>query len=247
MPPYTLAFLFLDLETTGFYESRRSRLRTIFTRGPLGRHTLTELWSWLRALWLGRDEIVEIGVIGTTADLKPLFEVETMIEPSRHTLTLASTNRPVYDMMLGNGLWADLAAEVGRGRFPSLERVEDDLLTLIDRFAGSGAKVVLAGSGVATFDSRFIAEQMPRLSARLEYFTHDVGVLRREWRRATGSDLVMSDQNKTHRAFDDVLCHLEEARAYRSAFTGIAGTVGGSDLHAIEQFTERAGVERLAA
>ena len=240
-PPHQqsgLVYLFLDLETTGLFESRHSRSETErFARGkkPLGAlgTAANVITSWICGADTDGDEIVEVGVIGTTLDLKPLFEVETMIAPTRRTLRRAGANPVVYGMMMANGLWGDLEAAIGTGLFPSLNSVETDLVALINRYSAPGAKVVLAGSGVGTFDSRFIKVQMPALAARLTYYPHDIGVLRREWKIATGHDLVDSDNNKTHRAFDDVLCHLEEARAYREVFGLLAEIIGGSDLEMI--------------
>jgi len=71
----------------------------------------------------------------------------------------------------------------------------------------------LAGSGIGTFDLPIIKRLMPNLAARLTYHVHDVGVMRRAYRRATGHDLTPRTE-PAHRAMADVLQSLIEGRAF---------------------------------
>lgn len=75
----------------------------------------------------------------------------------------------------------------------------------------------LAGSGVATFDLQIIKRLMPGLTARLTYHVHDVGVMRRAYRRATGHDLTPRTE-PAHRAMADVQQSLTEGRAFADLF-----------------------------
>jgi oligoribonuclease len=180
------------------------------------------------------DSIVEVGIIGTDSDYNPLFEIETLIHPTALTFNAIEATPIVKEMMTANGLLDDLRIGADTGLYPSIRDVEDDLLALINRHSPSEQhKVVLSGSGVATFDFRFIRTNWPKIAARLEYWPDDVGVLRRKWRTATGDDLVPDNKSKTHRAFDDIQCHLSESRQFRDLFTRIGALAGGGDLDTV--------------
>lgn len=75
----------------------------------------------------------------------------------------------------------------------------------------------LAGSGIGTFDLPIIKSQMPRLAPLLTYHVHDVGVLRRAYRRATGTDLTPRT-DPVHRAMADVEQSMAEGRAFADLF-----------------------------
>lgn len=179
------------------------------------------------------DDITEVAVIGTDENYEPLFEYNALIDASASALERARQHPIVHQMMVASGL--DVALDEAReaGTLVSLAEAERHLLAQIGFFNFSDQLVTLAGSGVATYDFPFIKQRMPDLAEKLNYFTADVGGLRREWRTATGTDLVPVNKDKTHRAADDVLCHLEEARAFRAAFKAIAARLGGADLASI--------------
>ncbi|MGY6496732.1 MAG: hypothetical protein ACXIUP_00740 [Microcella sp.] len=101
--------------------------------------------------------------------------------------------------------------------------VERGIVALLDAF--TDGRAILSGSGVGAFDLQFIRQQMPDLASRLEYFPHDVGQLRREWKRATGSDLVTVNNAKPHRALVDIDLHLIETRAFRKVLTEVSPVV----------------------
>ena len=210
-----LHYLFIDLECTGFED----------VPDALGQV----------------DDIVEFGVIGMDRDKNPLFELETLILPTQHTLDRIYGNPYVLDMFTTNGLLFDLEDAFRTGLAPTLSTVGADLITLIDKFTPQdGQKVVLAGSGVGTYDMRFLKAQTKDIAARLQYWTNDAGVIRREWLAATGTDLVEANKDKTHRAFDDILCHAEESRAFSSVFARLAALAGGGDLDTVLAFLDRA-------
>ena len=126
----------------------------------------------------------------------------------------------VLEMHVTNGLLGEIFGEF-EGASP-IAYVEEAAVEIVSKY-GDRHDFVLAGSGVAHFDRRFIAAQMPKLDKWLRYYTIDVGVFRRtlvamghgflvdEIRELP--DFALADA-KTHRAMDDIEGHLAELRHY---------------------------------
>jgi len=163
-----------------------------------------------------KDSIIEVAVVGLTADLDTeLFAFTEVVKPTRNARDrLALAPQDVLDMHKANGLLDDL----DRADLRSLREIENDLCILIDIHAAQGTDVYLSGSGVSHFDHRFIRKHMPRLWSRFHYAIADVGVMRRFYRQQTGAHLSDANLGKTHRALDDVRCHIEELRDFRAVF-----------------------------
>jgi oligoribonuclease (3'-5' exoribonuclease) len=164
------------------------------------------------------DPILEVATILTDRDLEVLGTFEAVVWPEqwdrddRDTRRLPTTiDQFVVKMHNENGLWNDCARD---GR--PLHVVESELILRLSMNRGNSGKFVLAGSGVSHFDRRFIDYQMPRLAKWLRYYSIDVGVLRRSLELIGCSDLIppMNEQ-KTHRAMDDVKLHLDEMQHYK--------------------------------
>jgi oligoribonuclease len=160
------------------------------------------------------DEILEIACIVTDKDLNEVKgEWQSLVRPSLIGQKRLVENDFVRKMHMENGLLAELTGET-----PDISGVDYRLAEWLDKNFHRSLpikKFTLAGSGVAHFDSRFIRGYMPRLSAQLNYFTIDVGVIRRSWREWVGTEVSNANEGKTHRAMDDIRCHLEEARAFQ--------------------------------
>jgi oligoribonuclease len=186
-------------------------------------------------------DIVDVGVIATDFDFNILTEYATAFQVDADALAAIASTPVVHEMMQANGLLEEVIAGSIRGDLPTLVEVERKIVAIIDEFTdpNTKVKVTLSGSGVATFDLRWIKAQMPTLADRLTYFTHDVGVLRREWKNATGGDLVAVNDAKPHRGIDDIRLHLEEGRAFRQLFTRVAQAAGGGDLATILAWLDR--------
>jgi len=155
-----------------------------------------------------RDVIIEVGCILTSCS--PGFEViEEYSRPVQHPgLDVRSMmDEVVLAMHTRNGLLAEI--ESGIGATPDL--VEQDVLKMIDEHA-KDSRVVLAGSGVAHFDRKFIKAEMPQLDHRLVYYSLDIGTTRRLARLAGLS--LSPDSGKPHRALPDAQLALAEARVY---------------------------------
>ena len=156
------------------------------------------------------DEIIEIGCILTTGDLRVLGEFEAVVKPSDSAMAQLTANKFVMDMHAANGLLDELSG----GR--SINQAEFDLLLWL-RSLGVHAdqKLTLAGSGVGHFDLPTVRVHIPTLAARLNYYVLDVGTIRRAHDMWVGTPVSAANDAKTHRAIDDVRCHLEEAKAFR--------------------------------
>lgn len=176
---------------------------------------------------------LEIGVIGLDAHLNEIFRRETPIAlPPYLSLTdlLATMPEEVVLMHSENGLISDLhhgsfvsanplvdkRDEDGNLLLPTVEEADEALAELIDAY--SIEKVILAGSGVSHFDQRWLKKHFPYAECRLWHGTLDVGIFRRHYEFLTGGNLVDANDKKTHRALQDVECHLEELIAFSALF-----------------------------
>lgn len=211
----------------------------------------TNLWVDFETTSLDErtGDIVDVGVIATDSDLNILTEYATAIRVEQDAFARIASIPVVHEMMQANGLLEELIAGSLDGSLPALVEVERKLIAIVDEFTNpdTKVKVTLSGSGVATFDFRWIKEQMPTLAERLNYFTHDVGVLRREWRNATGTDLVSVNEAKPHRGIDDIRLHLAEGRAFRGLSKRISELAGGGDLATVTAWLDRVAAAGLGA
>lgn len=171
---------------------------------------------------VGVDEIVEVGTILTDTDLTVIAEYEDIAVPSLHGRDRINSDPFVKAMHERSGLLSDIDTAVGDGPWPSaLDRprlltvVEQQITEMLAEHGVATGQVALAGSGVGHFDLAFVREHLPGVAEKLTYWTIDVGVLRRAYQMWNGSDLSTANTSKTHRAMDDVHCHLTEARAFR--------------------------------
>jgi oligoribonuclease len=174
------------------------------------------------------DEIIEAAFLLTTTDLTVLAETEMLVRPSPAALHRLLADDQVTGMHTRSGLLRDLRAAdrpvpaADTAHATSLRDAEQRVIDLLHAHSVRAGQLHIAGSGVAAFDKPFLARHMPRLHGLLHYAPIDVGVLRRTWSMWTGRDLVTVNQDKTHRAMDDVRCHLAEATAFRRLFTAAA-------------------------
>lgn len=161
------------------------------------------------------DTILEVGLTVTDDKLdEKIGGRRYLLAPSDSTWIHRLPDE-VLVMHLKSGLVRDLDDPHHNFQYHSLLQVERNVLGLIEPWLEEG-KIVLAGSGVGTFDLAFIKEQMPELAQRLTYWVMDVGVMRRFLRDFCRVEIP--DQGPVeHRALSDVYHHLAEARAFRTA------------------------------
>lgn len=175
--------------------------------------------AWIDLETTGTDEfddpIIEAAVVITTdRHLTEVARRNWVIEPRRGvgvTLDRIRANQPVLDMHTNNGLLADLKSGEG---LTDHATAQAEIVAFIKKFHSGGGRIPLGGSGVSHFDRRFIAAQMPVLSDILTYWAFDIGSVRRFGGLCgiKAPEEASDAAAKTHRAMDDVLMHVEEAR-----------------------------------
>ena len=192
------------------------------------------LWVDLEAsgLYEHVDEIVELGAIVTTSRLEVLEEYQAVIPPSDSGRQRIEDSPFVKQMHEANGLLRELDERRRRLGPPvttedyakRVRHVESEMMELLTRNGVAPGAAALCGSGIAHIDRPFLKVRMPGLVAALTYWMVDVGHLRRAYNLwGDGSDLSDVNESKTHRAIDDIRCHLAEARAFQELFAGHSG------------------------
>lgn len=160
------------------------------------------------------DVILEVGIVIVDANLEEITRDRWIVRDVDDKL--ASANEVVREMHAVNGLTEDLKnPEIT----DLLNTVESDFIAVL-KTLGKQHDFVLAGSGVAHFDRRFLDAYMPKLMKWFRYYSIDVGVMRRVLRLVGREDLLLEGSgNKTHRALDDALLHLQELRHIKAALS----------------------------
>ena len=156
------------------------------------------------------DELVEIAVVITDFELKPLdpgFQI--VIKPSDAALT--NMNEFVTNMHRSSGLIEEIPAGV------SLAEAEAQTLAYIKRFVPLERKAPLAGNTIGT-DRMFLAKYMPQIDQWLHYRNVDVSSIKelsRRWYPRVFFQAPAKDGG--HRALADILESIRELRYYREA------------------------------
>lgn len=164
----------------------------------------------MTGLDLNLDEIVEIAVVVTDFELRPLdagFHI--VVKPDASAL--ANMGEFVTEMHRSSGLLEELPHGV------TAAEAEFEALEYIQRFVPQAGKAPLAGNTIGT-DRAFIAKYMPRLDSYLHYRNVDVSsvkeVARRWYPRAYHNAPA---KNGGHRALADILESIRELAYYRAA------------------------------
>jgi oligoribonuclease len=150
--------------------------------------------------------IVEMAVIVTDADLRPLGELErTVWQPDD---VLARTTPFVRDMHTKNGLFDRVRASK-----TSLEDVEKEAVALVAKHCAY-REGVLAGNSIHT-DRRFLCRYMPAFEQFLHYRQIDVSTLK-VLVQAWAPEAKYAKPDKNHTALDDIRQSMAELAHYRS-------------------------------
>ena len=165
-----------------------------------------------------KDEIVEVGFIITDMELNEKTSGSSVIQITENGWRRIEADDFIKNMHTENGLLA--VAEQHNSELPTAKEYEDFLLNELEKLGVSSHRAMLAGSGVGHFDRRFLATWMPKLNRYLAYPVVDVGVIRRFYRDLCGMEVSAINDGKTHRALDDISCHLDEAKWFRKQFMG---------------------------
>lgn len=173
------------------------------------------------------DEIIEVAAVGLSADLETeLFRISEPVAwtaRGRERFYSSEYAETLIDMHTRSGLLHALS----RPGVKSLAEVEQIVLDAIAEHGNPHDKPTLAGSGVSHFDDRFLPVHTPGLWNALFYAPTDVGGFRRFYLKQTGTLLTEVNDAKTHRALDDVECHIEELKAFRDVFLAHAARTRG--------------------
>ncbi|MGC5223291.1 oligoribonuclease [Micromonospora sp. DT81.3] len=156
------------------------------------------------------DELVEIAVVVTDFDLRPLdagFHI--VIKPDDSAL--ANMSEFVTDMHRSSGLLEEIPHGV------SLAEAEFLALEYIQRFVPAEGKAPLAGNTIGT-DRMFLASYMPRIDRWLHYRNVDVSSIKELARRWYPRAYIHApSKDGGHRALADILESIRELAYYRQA------------------------------
>ncbi len=164
----------------------------------------------MTGLDLDRDEIVEIAVVITDFELRPVdpgFSI--VIKPDASAL--ANMNEFVTKMHEKSGLIDEIPHGV------SLADAEFQALEYIQRFVPIEGKAPLAGNTIGT-DRMFLAKYMPRIDRWLHYRNIDVSSIKELSRRWYPRAYIHAPaKDGGHRALADILESIRELAYYRQA------------------------------
>jgi oligoribonuclease (3'-5' exoribonuclease) len=169
--------------------------------------------------------VLEVAAIVTDFDLEKYAGFHSPIKLTKAAADSLRANDYTREMHQKNGLIRDCAGEDAS----DLASVEAQIIQMLkDKTTFDKGEFMLAGSGVASFDFPLIKAKMPELASWLTYYTFDIGVMRRTANILAGKNVVnpiprsYDNDVKEHRAWDDVLAHIEEAERFRTWFRSVS-------------------------
>ncbi len=164
----------------------------------------------MTGLDLDADELVEIAVVVTDFELRPIdpgFQI--VIKPDDSAM--AHMSEFVRDMHAKSGLLDEIPHGV------SLADAEFQALEYIQRFVPQQGKAPLAGNTIGT-DRMFLAKYMPRIDRWLHYRNVDVSSIKELSRRWYPRAYIHAPaKDGGHRALADILESIRELVYYREA------------------------------
>ena len=150
------------------------------------------------------DTILEVAVVVTDLDMKPLEEYHRVVfQPAE---VIAAMNDWCKKTHGESGLTALIPSGL------PLAQVEKELLELISRHYGNKERVVIVGNSVGN-DKRFIDKYMLEVSRRLHYRLIDVSSFKEIYRDKYGLSFA---KKNAHRAVDDIHESIRELSFYLS-------------------------------
>jgi oligoribonuclease len=162
----------------------------------------------MTGLDLSIDELVEVAVVVTDYELKPLdpgFDIVIKPDPE----AFAHMSEFVVGMHTNSGLIDEIPNGV------SLGEAEYEVLEYILKFAPDAQTAPLAGNTIGT-DRSFLAKYMPRVDQHLHYRSVDVSSIKELARRWYPRAYFHAPaKNGGHRALADILESIRELDYYR--------------------------------
>ena len=165
----------------------------------------------MTGLSLEKDQLVEIAVIVTEADLTELDAgINVIIRPS-DLAVLDTMDDVVREMHDKSGLLEEIPNGV------TLAEAEEKVLAYVQQHVPDSRRAPLAGSSVYV-DRGFLARDMPTLDAHLHYRVVDVSSVKEIARRWYPRAYFASPEKRgNHRALGDIRESIAELRYYRDA------------------------------
>ncbi|MFT4570816.1 MAG: oligoribonuclease [Hyphomicrobiaceae bacterium] len=168
---------------------------------------------WLDMEMTGLDPKIcvplQVAIILTTPDLKPLDEIEMTIQASEENL--GQMDDFVLNMHTTNGL-----LEQVRKAELSLERCDELLAEFLERHIEPGSGL-LAGNSIHQ-DRRFLEAYFPLTSRFLHYRMVDVSTIKELVRRWYSSRSTYAKTTADHTALADIKESISELAHYRKHF-----------------------------
>lgn len=158
----------------------------------------------MTGLNIEEDCILEVAVVITNMELNPVDEYHAVAHQPQEVLD------KMNDWCKKTHGESGLTEAVKTGT--PLEKVEDEVILLIDRHFEPHAKIVLCGNSVWN-DRLFIEKFMPKIAKRLHYRMIDVSSFKEIFREKYG---IKHDKKGTHRALDDIHESMNELKKYLS-------------------------------
>jgi oligoribonuclease len=162
----------------------------------------------MTGLDLELDELVEVAVVVTDYDLKPLDDGFTIvIKPDQSALD------HMGDFVTNMHTESGLIDEIPNG--VTLAEAEYEVLEYILKFVPDAQTAPLAGNTIGT-DRAFLAKYMPRVDSHLHYRSVDVSSIKELARRWFPRVYFQAPaKNGGHRAHADILESIRELDYYR--------------------------------
>jgi len=156
------------------------------------------------------DELVEIAVVITDYDLRPVDEgIDIVIKPD------ASALESMGDFVRAMHTQSGLIEEIPNG--VSVADAEYQVLEYVLKHVPDEQRAPLAGNSIGT-DRAFISRFMPRLDAHLHYRNVDVSSIKELAKRWFPRAYFNAPaKNGGHRALADILESIRELQYYRRA------------------------------
>lgn len=183
-----------------------------------------ELLAWIdietTGLDVWKDSLLEVALLVTDQNDEPLYEKNWVLH---HKFLGAKAYHPVVmEMHAKSNLWSECEhSNLGHRDFVREFKVCTEKIL---RDNPQYTKFVMAGSGVARFDYTYFQVRMPELLEHFNYYTLDVGVVRRALELA-GAFSERDDENPAenleHRALMDVTDHWNEWLYYRGILSAM--------------------------
>ncbi len=150
------------------------------------------------------DSILEVAVVLTDIELKPLEEYHRIVFQPPAVL------EGMNDWCKKTHGESGLTAAVPNGT--PLAQVEKELLALVNKHYSAGDRIVLAGNSVGN-DRRFVDQYLPEFAKRLHYRLIDVSSFKEIFRERYG---LSFQKGNAHRAVDDIHESIRELTYYLS-------------------------------